>query len=258
MIIFYLLTAFAALPVLAYILSQRTNNKGIVFGTTVFVLIGCLILFVSKFAILGSVNKQILSNNISNQIFIDEKISLENLKQFDSLLNIEEKKVWSIELISKSIDLKKLNSAESLLGFSEKFFVSNSEKLIFYSLFTQLRDTKFPEYKNSSFQISSDSYFPCDVEEGLVRLFINNGPEIPIAEKQFSQINEIFVLNADSTIPGFDIASAHLNNETIEIDIMILCRSSKENYYINNLLVLDKNRVINSYKISSNEWLKGL
>ena len=258
MAIFYLLTIFASLPILAYVLSQRTTQKGIIFATTVFVLIGCLILFVSKFSILGSVNKQALTNNINNQIYIDEKISVENLKQFDSLLNIEEKKVWSIELISKSIDLKKLNSAESLLGFSEKFFVSNSEKLIFYSLFTQLRDTKFPEYKNSSFQISSDSYFPCDVEEGLVRLFINNGPEIPIAEKQFSQINEIFVLNADSTIPGFDIASAHLNNETIEINIKILCSSSKENYYINNLLVLDKNRVTNSYKISSNEWLKGL
>ena len=181
MAIFYLLTIFASLPILAYVLSQRTSYKGIVFATTVFVLIGCLILFVSKFAILGSVKKQALTNNISNQIYIDEKISVENLKQFDSLLNIEEKKVWSIELISKSIDLEKLNSAESLLGFSEKFFVSNSEKLIFYSLFTQLRDTKFPEYKNSSFQISSDSYFPCDVQEGLVKLFINNGPEITIA-----------------------------------------------------------------------------
>ena len=258
MAIFYLLTIFASLPILAYVLSQRTSYKGVVFAATVFVLIGCLILFVSKFAILGSVNKQILSNNISNQIYIDEKISIDNLKQFDSLLNIEEKKVWSIELISKSIDLKKLNSAESLLGFSEKFFISNSEKLIFYSLYTQLRDANFPEYKNSSFQISSDSYLPCDVEEGVVRLFINNASAIPIAEKQFSQINEIFLLNADSTIPGYDIASALLNNATIEVNIKILCKNSEENYYINNLLVLDKNRITNSYKINSNEWLKGL
>ena len=212
----------------------------------------------SKFAILGSVNKQILSNNISNQIYLDEKISVNSLKQFDSLLNIEEKKVWSIEFITKSIDLKKMDSAESLLGFSEKFFVSNSEKLIFYGLYIQLRDTKFPEYKDSSFQISSDSYFPCDIETGLVSLYINNGPEIPVAEKQFSQLDEIFLTNANSIIPGFDIASAHLNNETIEIDIKILCKSSEENYYINNLLVLDKNKVTNSYKINSNEWLKGL
>ena len=258
MAIFYLITIFASLLILAYVLSQRTSYKGIVFATTVFVLIGCLILFVSKFAILGSVNKQVLTKNINDQIYIDEKISTDNLKQFDSLLNIEEKKVWSIELISKSIDLKKLNSAESLLVFSEKFFISQSEKLIFFSLYTQLRDTNFPEYKNSSFQISSDSYFPCDVEEGLISLFIDNAPEIPIAKKQFSQINEIFLLNADSTIPGFDIASALLNNETIEINIKILCKNSEENYYVNNLLVLDKNRITNSYKISSNEWLKGL
>ena len=89
-------------------------------------------------------------------------------------------------------------------------------------------------------------------------IYINNGPKIPVAEKQFTQLDEIFLTNANSSIPGFDIASAHLNNETIEIDIKISCKSSKENYYINNLLILDKNKVTNSYKINSNEWLKGL
>ena len=123
MLIFYLLTLFAALPILAYLLSQRTANKGIVLGTTTFVLIGCLILFISKFAILGTVQKQTLSEQINNQIYIDEKISSKSLKQFDSLLNEQEKQAWSIEFISKSIDMKKLNSAESLLTFSEKFFI---------------------------------------------------------------------------------------------------------------------------------------
>ena len=258
MLIFYLLTLFAALPILAYLLSQRTANKGIVLGTTTFVLIGCLILFISKFAILGTVQKQTLSEQINNQIYIDEKISSKSLKQFDSLLNEQEKQAWSIEFISKSIDMKKLNSAESLLTFSEKFFVSNPEKLIFYSLYTQLRDTRFPEYKNSSFEISSDSYFPCEVETGTTSLFINNGPEIPIAEKTFTKVNDILLTNRNSTIPGFDIASAYLNNETIDIKINIICKNIEANYHISNLLVLDKNRVTNTYKIEQNEWLKGL
>ena len=257
MLIFYFLTGLAALPILAYTLSQRTSNRGVVFGITAFVLIGCLILFVSKFAILGSVKKQFLSNQINNQIYIDEEISSTDLKQLDNLLNFEEKKLWSINLISRSIELKKLNSAESLLGFSEKFFVSNSEKLIFYNLYTQLRDAKFPEYIDSSFEINSDSNFPCEVEEGIASLFINNGPEIPLAEKKFTRINDIFLSNSNSTIPGFDIASAYLNNETIEVKINIVCKNTNENYYINNLLVLDKNRVTNSYKIQPNEWLKG-
>lgn len=258
MLIFYLLTLFAALPILAYLLSQRTANKGIVLGTTTFVLIGCLILFISKFAILGTVQKQTLSEQINNQIYIDEKISSKSLKQFDSLLNEQEKQAWSIEFISKSIDMKKLNSAESLLTFSEKFFISNPEKLIFYSLYTQLRDTRFPEYKNSSFEISSDSYFPCEVETGTTSLFINNGPEIPIAEKTFTKVNDILLTNRNSTIPGFDIASAYLNNETIDIKINIICKNIEANYHISNLLVLDKNRVTNTYKIEQNEWLKGL
>ena len=258
MLIFYLLTLFAALPILDYLLSQRTANKGIVLGTTTFVLIGCLILFISKFAILGTVQKQTLSEQINNQIYIDEKISSKSLKQFDSLLNEQEKQAWSIEFISKSIDMKKLNSAESLLTFSEKFFISNPEKLIFYSLYTQLRDTRFPEYKNSSFEISSDSYFPCEVETGTASLFINNGPEIPIAKKTFTKANDILLTNSNSTIPGFDIASAYLNNETIDIKINIICKNIEANYHISHLLVLDKNRVTNTYKIEQNEWLKGL
>ena len=60
MLIFYLLTIFAALPILAYILAQRTNNKGLVFGLTVIVMTSCLIIYISKFALIGSVQKQII------------------------------------------------------------------------------------------------------------------------------------------------------------------------------------------------------
>ena len=80
---------------------------------------------------MGTVQKQTLSEQINNQIYIDEKISSKSLKQFDSLLDDQEKKAWSIEFISKSIDMKKLNSAESLLTFSEKFFASNLKNSVF-------------------------------------------------------------------------------------------------------------------------------
>ena len=80
MLSFYLLTFFAALPILAYILAQKTNNKGLVIGFTTIVLSLCLVVFVSKFAILGSLQKQILNNKIFDQIYIDSKISSEHLK----------------------------------------------------------------------------------------------------------------------------------------------------------------------------------
>ena len=75
MTIFYLLIVFAALPIIAYLLAQKTNNKGIVFGVTSIVFIICLVIFTSKFAVLGSVNKQILSNKILEQVYVDSRIS---------------------------------------------------------------------------------------------------------------------------------------------------------------------------------------
>ena len=66
-----------------------------------------------------------------------------------------------------------------------KNFLSNNEKLIFYNLYSALRDEKFPKFKNSSFQIDSSSLYPCSIKNGEVTLFITNGPEIPIAKKEF-------------------------------------------------------------------------
>ena len=83
-----------------------------------------------------------------------------------------------------------------------------------------------------------------------------NGPEIPLAKKDFLDFTDIQVTNLDSVIPGFDLASAYLNQETIEFAIDIICRDGNEAYYLKNLIVLDKNKSFNTYKINSNEWLK--
>jgi hypothetical protein len=57
-------------------------------------------------------------------------------------------------------------------------------------------------------------------------------------------------------IPGFDLASAKLNQETIEFNIEITCLENNKNFYLKNLVVLDNNRTHNTYKINLNEWLK--
>ena len=256
MLIFYLLTIFASLPIIAYILAQKTNSKGIIFGSTMIILTICLVVFISKFALIGSVQKQTLSNKIFDQIYIDERISPEYLSKINSILSEQELKNWLINLAGKSIELNKLNSAESLITFSERFFNSNEEKLVFYGIYTTLRDAKFPEFKDSSLVIDPDSSTPCLIESGIINLFIMNGPEIPLAKKDFLDFTDIQVTNLDSVIPGFDLASAHLNQETIEFGIDIICSDSNETYYLKNLIVLDKNKSFNTYKIDLNEWLK--
>ena len=256
MFIFYLLTILAALPIIAYVLAQKTLNKGLIFGSSLLILSLCLFMFISKFAFVGSFEKQTLNNKIFDEIYIDAGISVEYLKQLENILDEDELKNWLVGLIGKSIDLKKLKSAESLIAFSERFFISNNEKLIFYNLYTALRDEKFPKFKNSSFQIDSSSLYPCSIKNGEVTLFITNGPEIPIAKKEFKNEGNISLNNLDSVIPGFDLASAYLNQESIEMKIKINCLDDQQIFFVENKIFLNQDIPFNSYKINLNEWFK--
>ena len=256
MFIFYLLTILAALPIIAYVLAQKTLNKGLIFGSSLLILSLCLFIFISKFAFVGSFEKQTLNNKIFDEIYIDSSISVEYLQQLENILDEDELKNWLVGLIGKSIDLKKLTSAESLIAFSERFFISNNEKLIFYNLYSALRDEKFPKFKNSSFQIDSSSLYPCSIKNGEVTLFITNGPEIPIAKKEFKNKDNISLNNLDSVIPGFDLASAYLNQEPIEMKIKINCLDDQQTFFLENNIFLNQDIPFNSYKINLNEWFK--
>ena len=256
MFIFYLLTILAALPIIAYVLAQKTLNKGLIFGSSFLIFSLCLIMFISKFAFVGSIEKQSLNNKIFNEIYIDSAISIEYLKKLENVLDEDELKNWLVALIGKSIDLKKLKSAESLIAFSERFFISNNEKLIFYNLYTALRDEKFPKFKNSSFNLDSNSFYPCSIKDGEVTLFIANGPEIPIAKKEFQNKESISLNNLDSVIPGFDLASAYLNQESIKLKIKINCLDDQQIFFVQNIIVPNQDMPSNSYKIDLNEWFK--
>ena len=256
MIFFYLLTLFAGLPVFAYVIAQKTTNKGLIFGVTLIVLIFCVIAFISKYSLLGSFQKQDLNINVLAQIDKNEKISSENFNLLKEKLSEDELKNWLIALISESIKLKKLSSAESLIAFSENLFTTNNEKLIFYKLYTNLRDEKFPEYKDAHINFDKNSHVPCLIKQGDISVFILNAPSIPIAEKKFNDIYKIKISNTDSIIPGFDFVSALLNDESIELKIDITCVENDHAYHSENLIVLDKNSTMVTYKILLNEWLK--
>lgn len=256
MLTFIFLVLLAGLPILAYLLASKTKNKGIVFGLSTIVLSFCLFIYISKFSVLGSLNKRILNDQIIDEIYIDSKISTKYLVKIEQILNADEIKIWLIGLISKAIELDKLSSAESLVTFSEKFFNSNEEKLIFYNMYTTLRDAKFPEFSKAAFTISDKSYYPCIFSDGVISLFILNGPDIPIGESRFLNQESIEISNINSLIPGFDLSSAYLNNETVELNLSVNCDKNDDIYSINNLIVLSPNTPFISYKIELNEWLK--
>ena len=119
MTIFILLAFIAIFPILAYLLANQTSNKGIIFGLSLIVISLCLIIFISKFSVIGSFKKQVLNNEILEEIYIDSKISKNAFEGIGCLIQADEIQVLLIIFIGKAIELNKLNAAGSLITYAE-------------------------------------------------------------------------------------------------------------------------------------------
>ena len=256
MIFIYLLSFFALLPIFAYLLNQGTANKGYIIGISTIIIFLCIFSFIGKFSYLGFFEEQVLTNEMKDDIKKDTSISTTTLNKFERLIEDENKIYWMQSLILKAIDNKKFNAAEGLITYSERYFKSSEEKFIFYSLYRDLRDSKFPLFANSTIFIDFDRPTNCSNYEGLVEVFIMNGPDIPIAKINVNKNTMAILNNTSSSIPGFDISSAYLNKETVDIQFSLMCINSDTQYITEALILLDQSEPSNTYKISSNEWLK--
>ena len=230
MFFIYFLAFFAFIPILAYLLSQNTNNKGYIFGISFLVILFCLFTIVGKYSFLGSIQNQKINN--------------------------EDKVYWLQNYINKAINDSKFIAAESLISISEEYFQNADEKFIFYTLYTKLRDAKFPDFSESELIINFVPPPVCSDFFGIAEVFIMNGPKIPIASKKFSETSEFIFRNIDSSIPGFDLASAYLNQETLDLKVSLNCPAIASIFNSENALFIDNNQPVNSYNIKANEWFK--
>ena len=256
MIFIYLLAFFAFIPILAYLLSQKTKNKGYIFGISFLVILICLFSVIGKYSFLGSIENQKINSNILINIDNDRKIPNKIIQRFDKNINDQEKLYWLQSYIKKAIEDNKLIAAESLISISEPYFQTADEKYIFYSLYTNLRDAKFPSYAKSELFINFISPPGCENLEGSLDVFIVNGPQIPIATKKFTNSSQLVLKNTDSSIPGFDLASAYLNQEALDLKILLNCTDLDTTFYSESTLLFNNNQPVNSYNIKANEWSK--
>jgi hypothetical protein len=256
MFFIYLLAFFAFIPILAYLLSHNTNNKGYIFGISFLVILFCLFTIVGKYSFLGSIQNQKINSEILMNISADKKISENNKKNFNKNINNEDKVYWLQNYINKAINDSKFIAAESLISISEKYFQNADEKFIFYTLYTKLRDAKFPDFSESELIINFVPPPVCSDFFGIAEVFIMNGPKIPIASKKFSDTSEFIFRNIDSSIPGFDLASAYLNQETLDLKVSLNCPAIASIFNSENALFIDNNQPVNSYNIKANEWFK--
>ena len=256
MFVIYLLAFFAFIPVLAYLLSQNTKNKGYIFGISFLVVLICLFTVVGRYSFLGSIKNQKINSEILMDINANNKISENITREFNKSINNEDKVYWLQNYINKAIEDSKFIAAESLISISEQYFQTADEKFIFYTLYTKLRDAKFPDFAESKLIINLMLPASCSGFYGTAELYIMNGPKIPIALKKFTNSSEFIFKNIDSSIPGFDLASAYLNQETLDLKVSLNCTEIASIFYSENALLFDKNQPINSYNIEANEWFK--
>ena len=189
-------------------------------------------------------------------INVNNKISENITREFNNNISNEDKVYWLQSYINKAIEDSKFIAAESLISISEQYFQTTDEKFIFYTLYTKLRDAKFPDFANSKLIININTPLECSNFFGTAEVFIMNGPKISIASKEFTDSSIFELENIDSSIPGFDLASAYLNQETLDLKVSLNCPEIASIFYSENALLIDNNQPVNSYNIKANEWFK--
>ena len=186
----------------------------------------------------------------------NNKISENIIREFNNNISIEDKVYWLQSYINKAIEDSKFIAAESLISISEQYFQTTDEKFIFYTLYTKLRDAKFPDFAKSKLIINISTPLECSNFFGTAEVFIKNGPKISIASKEFTNSSIFELENIDSSIPGFDLASAYLNQETLDLKVSLNCPEIASIFNSENALLIDNIKPVNSYNIKANEWFK--
>ena len=104
MIIFYLIALLGFFPVIGFLLAKESKNKAFVFSCSFIVLGLSLFGFISKFSILGSIQEQMLSDQLKDAI--DQNIALEDhyFDHFTVTIADENKILWLEEVILFAVD----------------------------------------------------------------------------------------------------------------------------------------------------------
>ena len=249
------ITILFLLPIIAFLFKQVTNLKGVVIGITVFIISVVLVAYFSSFSFIGNYQISSLNNKIIQKILNNNEIEEDLFSKFNLVVPLEDQKIWLAKYLNKSISDKKIKPAESLIAFSEPFFQTNEEKLVFYNFYTMLRDLKFPISKEVALMVdlSSIDSLKCSLLQSEIEVYINKGPEIPIASKKSSDLDKILLDSRHSLIPGFDLPSAYLNNEEMLIEAKILCENGIS-YSFESTFLFITSSPINDYKIETNQW----
>ena len=254
--IFSLLISFlVATPFFLYIFNITNRARSLVLFFGLLIIFIPAFLFLSKYSVIGSSKEIILINEVNSKIITGKPLKISDLNKIKDYAPEDQIVRWFEEIIRESIEKNNLDAAEFTLRFAEEDFMQSGNETSYYFLFSLLRDKRFPQFAIASITLDISNLPECNIENSIFKVFINDGPLIPLAISQNNSSEVIHkITNANSPIPGFDISSAFMNESTLRIISKVNCKN-QDIFEAKRLFKLSKNDINVTYKIPSNQWL---
>lgn len=258
MILSLVISFLIAAPFFIYIFNIGNRARSLVLFFGLLIIFIPFFLFLSKYSVIGSSKEITLVNEVNSRIISGEALGTSELNKIRIYAPEGELLIWFEEIIRKSIQENNLDAAELTLRYAEEDFMQSGNETSYYFLFSLLRDKKFPQFASASITLDISDLPECAIDNSIFKIFINDGPLIPLAISQSSSSMAIYTItNVNSPIPGFDISSAFMNESTLRIISKVTCQNG-DIFEAKRLFKLSKNNLNVIYKIPSNQWLIAL
>jgi hypothetical protein len=251
LIFFSLLVALS--PLIFHIVSRDKVSKTVHFLIIILVSVIIFILYFAKGSKFSSFETFSDLARINSAIEQDISLSSIDLAAVTKDLGINEKAIFLNNLFEDSLERESLESAASLLAFTNAALYNGDFQSILLVMYANLRDKQYPELLNRQIKIQIDKE-TCSISKLFGAAFLANGPKIPISEN-VSFINELILKQDQFIVRGFDMVSAILNNEIIGISLEKSCDNE---IFISSLEVSGASLLSEDLTlyIEKNAWLK--
>ena len=215
------------LPVIVYLLQPLSNQKSLIFLVTILIFGGFVLIFISKKPLIGSWIKATQSESMLTTISRDEEFDKFFLNEYIIDQSSEQQSfITGSQVFYKALEEQSFVTAESILKHLNMKFASENFQVPIFNLLADLRDEKYPEIANSNLIINVENPANCILQLLQLGVSIPNGPGVYIASAELLSPNiarPIKLDKSNSTVRGFDIASAFMQQEVIKIEALAEC-----------------------------------
>ena len=259
MLILLAVLFLCSLPIVSYLLSPVSTQKPLIFLSPILLLGFFSLNHTSLKPLFGQWVYAQKSEQIDQMLQNDLEVSDLALNEFILTMDsMEDSFFLGAEVFYKSLEMKSFNSSESILRILNTNFQDQNFQVSIYNLLADLRDAKYPLIADAKILLVAAEPANCNIKKLTAIINIPNGPDVDIAAKDFlspdlSQV--LFLDKSDALVKGFDLPSAFLNQEIIQLQVAAFC--SKKTFYIFKTVDLkySENNEEQVF-IYANEWLK--